>query len=291
MKRKIVIILVLQLILNVVLLSYFIHLKRTGIISSIHKIFSKETIVTEEQLQAMRGFFSPVYFDTSNNKQGEPFKILVIGNSLTYSGKAEKYGWMHGSGMAASSIGKDFAHLIFTKTENILPNRKLSLRIARLIEFERNYSVFNFASVDSMVAYHPDIIVFQLGENVPFNKINTPGLFTRKYITLINCFKKDNNPLIICTTPFFPSFEKNEIIKQVSLSTKSFLADLSHLVLLNQDNYAKNERNYSGDKKVWKIDGIGIHPGDYGMENIAQQIFIIINASIENKNIDSIKLN
>jgi hypothetical protein len=283
MKRKIVIILIMQLLLNVLLVSYFVYTKRTGIISRFNKIFSKETVVSDEQLQAMRGFFSPAYIDTSNNKQGEPFRILVIGNSLAYSGKAEKYGWMHGSGMAASSISKDFAHLIFTKTENLLPGRKISLRVARMIEFERNYERFDFASVDSLVGYHANIIVFQLGENVSFGKINTQELFESKYITLVNCFKKNNNPLVICTTPFFPSFEKNEIIKKVSLATNSYLADLSHMVLLNEENYVKFERNYPGDRKGWERTGIGIHPGDYGMENIAQQIFIIINASIANK--------
>ena len=86
--------------------------------------------------------------------------------------------------------------------------------------------------------------------------------------------------MTICTTPFFPSLPKNEIVEKVALSTNSYLVDLSHLPLLNTENYAKVEKNYLGDKSVWKVGGIGIHPGDIGMKNIAEQIFITVNASI-----------
>jgi len=67
-------------------------------------------------------------------------------------------------------------------------------------------------------------------------------LFEDKYIDLINCFKNTNNPLIICTTPFFPSLQKNKVIEKVALLTNSYLVDLSHLPLLESENYAKNEK-------------------------------------------------
>ena len=70
----------------------------------------------------------------------------------------------------------------------------------------------------------------------------------------------------------------------MALSTNSYLVDLSHLPLLESENYAKDEKKYPGDKSVWKVNGIGNHPGDFGMKNIANQIFIIINAIISDKN-------
>jgi hypothetical protein len=65
----------------------------------------------------------------------------------------------------------------------------------------------------------------------------------------------------------------------VVLNTESYLADLSHLPLLDKKNYAKDETNYPGNRSEWKNEGIGIHPGDYGMKNIAQQLFIFVNAA------------
>ena len=85
--------------------------------------------------------------------------------------------------------------------------------------------------------------------------------------------------------PIFPGIPTNMgsdyagIIEKVALSTNSYLVDLSHLPLLEPENYAKNEKNYNGNKTVWKVDGIGIHPGDLGMENISNQIFLTINAA------------
>jgi hypothetical protein len=58
------------------------------------------------------------------------------------------------------------------------------------------------------------------------------------------------------------------------------------LILLDNENYSKNENNYAGDRNIWKVDGIGLHPGDYGMRNIAQQVFIVINASVAENDIN-----
>ncbi len=66
-------------------------------------------------------------------------------------------------------------------------------------------------------------------------------------------------------------------IEAVALETGSYLVDLSHLTLLDAQNRAKDEINYKGDKLVWKADGKGAHSGDIGMENIAQQSFVMLN--------------
>jgi hypothetical protein len=239
--------------------------------------------VTDEQLSPMNRVKTKDYFELSSKRDGKACKILVLGNSIARHGKSEKIGWLpHDGGMAATIEENDYVHLLFRKTEALLPDHKIFLRVAGFAGFEREFSTFDFSTIDKLISYQPDIIVFQLGENTVFNEVNTPLLFQKKYVDLINCFKKGRNPLIICTTPFFPNLQKNEVIEQVVLATNSYLADLSHLRLLDNQNYAKDEINYAGNKSEWKVDGIGMHPGDYGMRNIAQQIFIIINASIKN---------
>lgn len=280
MIRKIEMILAVKLVLSILT---FININGSEMITGISMAYSQSNVGTKEQLSAMNRTTNPSFIDTSNNIKGKAFKLLIIGNSLTRHGIAENIGWTHVSGMAATKMTNDFVHLLFYKVENLLPSRKIELRIANFADFERNYSAFDFGSVDKLVDYQPDIIVFQLGENVSFNQLNTPSLFEKKYTYLINCFKKQNNPIIICTTPFFPSVEKNQIIEGIALNTKSFLADLSHLPSLDKENYAKNEKDYKGNRSEWKNEGIGIHPGDYGMRNIAQQLFIIINASLDKR--------
>ncbi len=238
--------------------------------------------VTGKQLDPMNQVKTNDYYELSSSHKGKAYKILVLGNSIARHGKSEAIGWLsHDGGMAATKEENDYIHLLFRKIEVLLPNCKIYLRETSLVRFERDFSTFDFTTIDKLISYQADIVIFQLGENVNFNEVNTPDLFQKKYVDLINCFKKDKNPLIICTTPFFPNLQKNAVIEQVVLTTKSYLSDLSHLRLLDNQNYAKDEINYAGNRSEWKVEGIGLHPGDYGMRNIAQQIFIIINASVK----------
>ncbi len=271
---------IISLVFNVIFIGLIGYSKRNGIILRFNNLFKKETVVSNEQLKSMNNVSNPVFTDFCNNKSGKKFKILIIGNSLSYHGIAKEIGWNHISGMAATSIEKDYVHLLFRKIEKKIPDRNLCIRISNFATFERNLASFDDKSIDSLVNFQPDIIIFQLGENVAIEEQNVPLLFEQKYNELINCFKKKGNPLMICTTPFFPSLPKNKIIEKVALYTNIYMVDLSHLPLLESENYAKDEKKYLGDKSVWKVDGIGIHPGDIGMENIANQLFITINASI-----------
>jgi len=244
--------------------------------------FSQENPITKEQLSQMNNIKMSVYTDTCNRNNGLSFKILIIGNSITRHEISEKIGWSHVSGMAASNIEKDYAHILYKEIEGIMPENKICMRISNLASFERNFQTYDFRTLDSLVAFKPDLVIFQLGENTSFDSTKTPLDFEKKYIELINYIKNNENPIVICTTPFFPSQEKNDIIARVVNQTNSFIVDLSQLVLKDKTNYAKNELDYPGDQSTWKVGGIGIHPGDFGMRNIAMQIFLELKIILNN---------
>ncbi|MDB5247623.1 MAG: hypothetical protein JWQ40_2017 [Segetibacter sp.] len=266
---------IIQLILNILLGSYFIYSQRTYI-----KDFLKKRYVTASNISQMNMAVSKQFIDTSSNRAGEAYKILVVGNSISLHAVAEDIGWFHVSGMAASSIEKDFAHLLFRKIENLYPDRNIILRVANVAGFERNFYNYKFDKLDTLTAFTPDIIVFQLGENVTLRQNEGDAeLFRKKYIELINRFKTERKPIIICTTPFMPSLEKSGEIEKVANETKTFLVDLSHLSF-NEQNLAVYEKGYKGNKSEWGVAGIGRHPGDHGMENIAEEIFTTIQAVI-----------
>lgn len=248
----------------------------------VNKIYSQDLASIDERLKAFNTSKNTPVKDTVNNKKGNPFKILIVGNSISYHYASDSIGWKHDSGMAASNMKNDYAHLIFEKIEKLLPKRKIAMRIINLAVFERNFSTYNLKSLDKLIN-NPGLIIFQLGENVTFDRINTQQKFEDKYVALINYLKKGKHPIVICTTPFFPSLEKNNIINKVALRCNSYVADLSQLTLLNKQNYAVNEVGYPGARSKWKINGIGLHPGDLGMANIAQQIYVIVNAAIAGK--------
>jgi hypothetical protein len=237
----------------------------------------------DESLNAMNRVKMKEYYELSSTRKGKPFRVLILGNSIARHGRYPEIGWNQEFGMAATKEDNDYVHLVFRKIEGLLPKNKILLREASIVKFEREFPVFDFKTMDQFIQFHPDIIIFQLGENTGFNEVNTPELFQQKYVELINNFKKNNHPVVICTTPFFPDLKKNEVIGQTALLTGSFLVDLSHLPLLDTQNYAKDETNYAGNKSEWKVSGIGIHPGDYGMKNIALQLFITIKAALNVK--------
>ena len=237
----------------------------------------KNKVVTMDDLSVMNNTFQPKFKDYVNGKGNQLFKILIIGNSLTSHQIAENIGWSHESGMAASNVNKDYAHLLLAKISEKLPNQKIKMRVTNFADFERNPNILLKNKIDSLIHFKPDIVLFQLGENINENDIM---LFQKKYVELINYFKKNDKIITICSTPFFPSINKNKMVNIVTTATNSFLVDLSHLTLLDDENYAKNEKEYQGDKTKWKVNGIGKHPGDKGMKSIADEIFITINAMI-----------
>ena len=63
-------------------------------------------------------------------------------------------------------------------------------------------------------------------------------------------------------------------IKKLSLAVCQFLAlnDISHL------GDGTDPMNFSSSYKDYKKSGVGSHPGDYGMANIANSIYAVFNA-------------
>ncbi|MDR1121646.1 MAG: SGNH/GDSL hydrolase family protein [Dysgonamonadaceae bacterium] len=243
-----------------------------------------QTEITKEQLDPInRTLPSVPYVEFGNNRRGEAFHILVVGNSLSFHSKAENIGWLYENGMAASASDRDYVHQLLKMTDSIMPDRQITVGIIFGVGFERNFATFDPAQYEHLLAWRPDVVLFQLGENVSFDEMNTPALFEQKYKELVRYFKKNGNPATICATTFWMEPVRHEVITQVALSTRSFLAELSHLVPLDKENLAKEEENYRGDKSTWSVDGISMHPGDKGMCHIAREIFVIINAVFASK--------
>jgi hypothetical protein len=234
-----------------------------------------------DQTLMLKNIRNPIFTDTSNLMTGAPFKILIMGNSLSSHGKSPEIGWTHASGMAATSIEKDYAHLLSRKIEAKL-NRRVDLKIGTIVEFERHFESFKLNSLNTLKIFNADLIIIQNGENVQLKDESTAKIYQEKFIQLINWFRSDK-ATIICTTSFFPSNEKNKIVSTAACETNSFLVDLSHLSMLDPKNLAKNEPGYGGDKTKWKVKGIGTHPGDLGMKNIAEELFVLVNALLSKR--------
>jgi len=202
-----------------------------------------------------------------NNNYDNKLKIAILGNSLTLIPD-----WNGGAGLTASEPSKDYVHILLNtiSTVKYLDIEYLVLNIA---EFERGFEDFDFTRFEIVRDFEPDIIIFQIGENVITEKLKTKGeLFVKNYHKLISYCNVKN--VIICL-PFWPEKEKINLITEVALNSGVYLVDLSHLGSgIDPLNFASSERKYDNP-------GVGAHPGDYGMNNIAKLLYITINKIIE----------
>jgi hypothetical protein len=267
---------VVSVLLNVFLLTIFIagaYYKRDSIINRIKPLIEKQSNL-EKNISIMNPepyIGKKEYINVNNSDKN--IDILVLGNSISLHGVVEGL-WSHESGMAASKKDNDYVHILM---RSISKNKNVGIyfEVVNIAEFERYFNEFDFKRLSIMQSAKPQYVIFQIGENISSNDImNRSELFRNKYIELVNSF---NNATKIICLPFWPNKEKNNIITDVAIQTNSYIVDLSHLGNgLDGNNFAKSENKYSNP-------GVAAHPGDYGMNNIALNLYSVFNALLPNE--------
>lgn len=267
--------LVLSVCLNAVMFLVLLSIayyKRDGIKSRVAKILAPSEKKIENLASAMNhDVFEPVFGRYDFPGAQRVIKVGFLGNSLTFHGAAEKIGWNHESGMAASSLENDYVH----KTVRKLAEAKgvsVEYALINVADFERGFETFDFSRLSKIRDFPADFLVFQLGENVISSELKEKyDVFVEKYSDLVRSFE---NPQKIVCIPFWHDNDKVSAITQVSIRADAFLVDLSHL------GGGLDSRNYASSEVKYKHRGVGLHPGDFGMENIADNIFSVLNAML-----------
>lgn len=278
MKKSISKKLLISIILNFIMffmLCFIAYYKKDSIKNRILKIIpnNNQQKIEKLALDMNRTIIEPVISNYEINSSEKRIKIAFIGNSLTLHSKLESIGWNHTSGMAASSLENDYVHKTVRKLAES-KNVNIEYALINLSDWERDFENFDKNRLQKIWDFNPEYVIFQLGENVlQDNIIGRKEIFYNEYIKIIESFGKNNTRIV--SLPFWHSSEKNQLFTKVAIETKSYIIDLSHLGNgLDKKNYANSEINY-------KHDGVGIHPGDYGMENISDNIFSVLNLIVE----------
>jgi hypothetical protein len=206
----------------------------------------------------------------NKNKFEKNIKIAILGNSISLHGIVEGL-WDHESGMAASDLEHDYVHVLLNK---ISEEKKCGIEyiLINISDFERDFDQFNQNRMEKVKEFEPEIMIFQIGENILTETLKTRGeVFVKDYLKIIEYCNAQET--IVCL-PFWPVKEKLELITEVALKSGSYLVDLSHLGSgIDPLNLAKSENKY-------KHTGVAAHPGDYGMKNIAEILYITVNKII-----------
>ena len=155
----------------------------------------------------------------------------------------------------------------------IANNSKVNVKysILNISQFERTFTKYSFEMDKLALAENkqPDFLFVQIGENVAKEDIMDPHKYEEEYTKLLALFPNSKR---IITIPFWPSKEKEYATTNIAIKSKSYLVDISHL------GDGTDIMNFSSSYKDYKMPGVGSHPGDYGMANIANCIYAVFNA-------------
>lgn len=214
----------------------------------------KNTVSSQNQL----GSNSIIKYE---HESGDGKKILFVGNSITRHSPKPEIGWVNDWGMAASSIDRDYVHIVERKVLEKCPGA--SFCICQVSSWERNYAVGESQLPDFADArdFNADIIVMRLIENCrPLDTFDI-DIFKDEYRKLVEYLSKGSAKVII--TSSFWKHPGDEALKEYAEENGM---DFIYLGELGEDTAMRADG-------LFKSSGVSMHPGDNGMATIAELIF------------------
>ena len=196
-------------------------------------------------------------YDYYEYDKGEGIKVLYVGNSIAKHAPKADMGWTNDCGMAASSIDKDFVHLVQAKVKEIHPDAAFS--ILQVANYEREFYCMEperfFVGARE---FKPDVIIMFFGANVKKEydtTENPPKTFGQAYEDLRNFLVDGRDAFVMHSQGFY--------IRPVLDAEKQKVAEKYG------DAFVKLE-----DMRVLEeTHGKYNHPGDYGMQVIADRFW------------------
>jgi len=192
-------------------------------------------------------------------------KILFLGNSITLHGPNKKIGWEGNWGMAASSQDKDYAHRVtqaLKKKDGAAPEAL----IKNIATFERQYATYDATELlKETAAFKADLIVVAIGENAPgLATEEAKTRFKDSVVKLLNDIRGDGKPTLIVRSSFWANAAKDEALKKACQEVGGVFLDIGAL--------GKDEANFARSERTFENKGVANHPGDKGMQAIADAI-------------------
>ena len=214
---------------------------------------AKNTVSSENQTRLGETIFA-------ENLKGKGLRVLFIGNSITLHDKRPSIGWQLECGMAASSPEKDYVHLI--KKRVLERDSDAAFCICQASGWERSYKTENpCAPYEAARNFDADVIIMRIVENCTLSEY-VPELFMKAYKEFACYLNKSGKAKTIFTTGFW-KHPGDELIAKVAEELSSpcvYLGDLG------QDDKMKA-------LGLFEHSGVAVHPGDLGMQCIADRIW------------------
>ena len=200
---------------------------------------------------------------TFEKLENQGLRVLFLGNSITRHGIKEEIGWLSNYGMAASAKEKDYVHILMKKVEEKVPNAAYC--ICQAARWENNYKngAPTYEFFQSAREFSADIIVMRIIENCPTKEFEGE-IFKNELWNFLSFLNPSGKAKIVLTTGFW-KHPGDRFIRELAEEKGLPLAELGDL---GSDPAMKAIG-------LFEHSGGANHPGDLGMETIANRIFEI----------------
>lgn len=186
-------------------------------------------------------------------------KIVFWGNSLTRHGPAPEVGWYGDWGMAATSLDKDFVHIVYqylVTHSTVVPDL---LQVGNIMPFELDPEHFVFDPLLAQIA-DSDLVVLEVGDNVPSPLVDNDA-FKNGYSRLVGRLAEVPGRQVVLVGNWWANSKLTSDIRSAALQRSNVLfVDITGLDALPQNRGIANDA------------GVSAHPGDAGMAAIADRI-------------------
>ena len=193
-------------------------------------------------------------------------KVLFLGNSITLHGPAPQIGWTGNWGMAASTLEKDYVHLLMEQISQSTESKPESM-VRNIADFERQHGGYNIQEgLKAELAFEADLVVVAIGENVPaLETEDAKAKYRAAFSALLAELKQHGHPTILVRSCFWANPAKDEIMRPACTEVGGVYIDVGALGQV-EANFARSERKFEHA-------GVAGHPGDRGMQAISDELW------------------
>ncbi len=213
----------------------------------------KNTVSGKNQLKASQ-------YVTYLHPDAKGARIVFAGNSITRHGVKEDIGWFWDFGMAASSVEKDYVHLV---TAALREKSDVCACVAQVASWETDFK--NGAAVleknfEAVRDFDADILIMRCVENCHIAEEDL-DTFKKEYEKLIDFLNPNGRAKVILTTSFW-KHPGDPMIEEAAAERGYPLVKLGDL----------GENDEMKAIGLFEHGGVANHPGDKGMAEIARRI-------------------
>lgn len=200
-----------------------------------------------------------VYPDGQTTDMGlPPVKLLILGNSITFSPINFSTYWFGMWGMAASAPECDYAHRLALRIANRL-QKAVSVKTAACWLWERDFATFNYSLLSEHRDFHADYFIYRAGDNIPGAHPDI-AVLGASIGTLIDYVAAAH---VVVTGTFYQQPTVDAIAH--TTATVRGLPFTSFLDMFADPlNHANGHRNA----------GVAVHPSDLAHAEFARRVFI-----------------